>query len=215
MKLPYRKMEKTFHVGTFDITSKDYTGYEGYTLSVSPCPDDWRWIARLSGDDYKLTKDGGLFVDYYELTDDQKEAIYAWGVTNGYVYEDTAYKYTFYDSERDENVFMLFQTYEKAFYESGEDDEAISGETVYMSNDKMNTFMNHEVSMTNVFAFLLIMYVDLNTTFDGVYWDDNLDRYSYSAPRGGIVPRAMSSWTIELAEEGEWEETEWEDEDDE
>lgn len=50
----------------------------------------------------------------------------------------------------------------------------------------------------NVDNYTLVIVVSciLETNYDGVYWHDDLDIYSYSAPRGVIVLSKLDSWSM-------------------
>ena len=198
---PSDKIGTLYHVGTMDITKKRRDSYEGDGLSVSICPETWIHITegRTNGDTFSLSKQNPQLLDYYSLTDDQKSAVTEWGKEQGYVQDATLYKAFFYD-ENGEECFMLFSTYEEALEET-EDEEFVKECQSIVATNKLQAITYTEIELLCTFDILLERFAEDVLQLDGIYWDEELDVSSYSAPRGVIFNSKLSTFDISLCNE--------------
>jgi hypothetical protein len=203
IKLPVKKINKVYHVGTMELEKKAEFSLEGSGLSVSVNPEEWRTIARLgSVPTYVLRKNDGVFVNFKKLGKSVKDEIIQWGVSNGYVETKTTYMYYYFDEELGEEVYMEFPTYEEALEEADEDETQIK---INRSGIIPTVRLHRETQQSRIepiqcFELLLTVYVEGNTDYDGVWWDEQLDILNYSAPRGVLFNTRLDKWTVERVE---------------
>jgi hypothetical protein len=204
MDLPTRRCDEVFHIGTLDAADKGSvfsSSYEGHGLSVSECPEEWERIAELGGLPWwELSRPGGRFADAHMLDEEQRACVEAWGIGQGLVERVLAYKVSWYDSDREDSVYMLFIDETEARDELGEaedeerQDRKLEKVEVLQGTTLLDSDMGFSTGL-DCFDFLLITYVEKETELDGVWWDDILDG-DLSAPRGVIFPERVSAWQI-------------------
>lgn len=172
-----------YHVGTMDISKKSNFSQEGNGLSVSNCPDAWRQITEgfSHGDCFKLSKPYMKLLDYYSLTDEEKTTIQKWAVQQGYVSPGVVYKAVFGDE-----IYSLYDQYEKALEEVGDDPESVVPIESILPTQKLLDYSLVKVELLDLPSIIAELYAEQVLDYDGVYWDEVLDVYSYSAPRGVI-----------------------------
>ena len=56
--------------------------------------------------------------------------------------------------------------------------------------------MQSKISTTQTFDLLLTVYVENETDYDGIWWNDELDVSKYSAPRGVIFNSKLKEWSV-------------------
>jgi hypothetical protein len=196
--LPTRILKKVYHVGEMDKSKKADLSYEGSGLSVSLHPKEWSKIARLGGEVHTLTKDNGTFVDFHKLKENQKQGIIEWGFQNELVTESDVYRYTFYDDD-DEECYMDFDSFEQAMYEADDDEESITViEGGIKATEKLIRLSEQKsIGLSETFSHLATVYIEKETDYDGVWWNDVLDVHNYSAPRGVIFIHKIKLWNIQ------------------
>lgn len=193
--VPVIHLEGLTHVGKLDPTSKGTNSYEGQGLSVSLHPEEWQQIARLGGTVWSIgPAHPARFLDYHELTEPQREEVAEYGTNAGYVTRETVYRVTYWDGEWEEERYFTQKTREDAEYEAEDLDATITEVPALIATD---TFPDSTVNAgdTDIDQILATVWVnEVATEFDGVWWEDNLDVDTLSAPRGVIVPRAIPAW---------------------
>jgi hypothetical protein len=205
--LPLRRLNRVFHVGTLDPTHKGVRGasQEGNGLSISLHPEEWTQIAKLGGGDtFKLSRKPGLFLDFHKLSKARREQLTQWGLTQGWCEMQPRWKLVWVDSETEEPVHMLLDTEVSARSEQEfrqEEDESASVEPVQVPVLTPTALerLGFKVDALSTLDMLATFYVEDCTEFDGVWWNDMLDPYALSAPRGVIVRSRLPQWTIERA----------------
>lgn len=194
-----------YHVGTADIKNKSKNSYEGNGLSVSICPSAWCKIAKIgSSDVWALKKSNMRLLDYYSLKDDVLDKITNWGIENEYLEEVyVRYVYEYFDEELDRTVAVLCYDFKSALEETCEETQYESYEDyllnveaehrdiypykTYKATEKLRAKSLIDIpegDMSKEQNFLI--YIEENTDYDGVYWDDKFDILGLSAPRGVI-----------------------------
>lgn len=192
--LPLKTIKNVFHVGTMDIGKKSEYSFEGSGLSVSNNPDEWRKIAKLGGDLYSLSKLNGVFVDVHEISNNQITNIISWGIKNGYVLQEKTYKVRILDEEGEEG-YMEFPTYGEAKKETYDDEDVIINTEGIKPTDKLKKETRQaRIAPNQSLELLLTIYIEKNTDYDGIWWEDTLDVSRYSAPRGVIFNSKISEW---------------------
>lgn len=194
--LPLKKLKCVYHVGTLDISKKRQYSLEGAGLSVSLHPHEWMRITKnMSGDIWQLKNSEGLFVDAYKIKKDTRNSIIQWGVDNGYIKYITTYRV--YRS----GGYMEFDTFEKAKEEAQDDFPIRKNNKGIIHTDKLVHITKQiNIDPVDVYDLLLTVYVESETSYDGVWWNDYLDVYNYSAPRGVIFNSRMNKWKVGLFE---------------
>jgi hypothetical protein len=193
--VPSVSFKKLFHVGTLDRGLKKSESYEGQGFSVSLNPDEWRKIARLSGEVFSLEKSGNQFADYHELSAAQREAVLAWGKEKGYIEPVTSYDVSWFDDEWDQDMTMTFGKLDAA--KTTADNYGV--DVVPRNNFSATSRFPDSTVKTgslNVEDILFTAWVTEETSFDGVWWEDDLDESRLSAPRGVIVNRDLNGWLL-------------------
>lgn len=201
MKL--KTFETLYHVGTMNTAHKGKGSYEGSGLSVSLHPEEWRRIARLGGAPiHKLTKENNQFLDYYESMKEQgfEQKVIEWGVENGYIESATVYCVENYDEEFDRVVMGSYMDQKAAEdeYEAYEECDLTKmyARDWYVTLPKLDKrILAYGKSVLNI-SLLMTVYVEDQTDLDGIWWEEELDVFSYSAPRGVIVPSKISEWKM-------------------
>jgi len=201
LPFPLRSICALWHVGTLNLADKSRGSHEGAGLSVSLHPDAWRVIARgrVRGDDWTLSKPDGQFLDYHELSDTHLEQITHWGVANGYVEHRTLYQATWFDDELDSELMSLHLTCEEAEDECSDPDSVQELPARLVPTAKLKTRVNGDAPLVLVPDLLATVFAEDVLNVDGVWWEDRLDVYAYSAPRGVISATKLPSWQISLA----------------
>jgi len=203
-QFPVVGLDVVYHVGDLDPGSKGSESLEGAGLSVSLHPEEWSLIAKLPGDVWTLTNPTGSFLDALSLNEAQKDEVLQWGFREGYLEPASAWRYSYYDDERGEEVYMSFLSEAEAQAELQDREEGRVEEvrdsfvgTERLSSEGMNSHVEREEDIA--FDVLLTLYVEQATDLDGVWWDETLDVGNLSAPRGVIVPSRIGRWEKEAA----------------
>jgi hypothetical protein len=203
--LPLIHLDQVFHVGDLNPLSKRQNSYEGSGLSVSLHPDEWREIARgfVAGQTWALHKAGGVFVDAHALTDDQRAEILAWAERESLAIPAQVWQVTLYDDEADQITFQTFSTEEEARAENVDaDPSAITASPEYVSAPALDALAcqtRQAVGSDHVFDLVLPVWIERCTSADGAWWEDDLDVFRLSAPRGVISALKLAQWRIEPA----------------
>ena len=197
-QIPTKRINKVYHVGDINITNKSTSSYEGSGLSVSLHPEEWQRIARMSSDEvHVLTKQNGTFADAHKITPEQKNEIIVWGVENEYVIQGETYRVYFMDDNGDE-AYMEFPTREEADYEAdGENEVRVNSGGIKPTDKLKQETKQSRIEPSQTFDLLLTIFLENNTNYDGVWWDDMLDVSSLSAPRGVIFNKKINDWLID------------------
>ena len=88
-----------------------------------------------------------------------------------------------------------FLTKEDAIAES-EDEKTIQTLNGYIMTDKMRERTLSYDALINPDQLLAVIYVEDVLDLDGVWWQDKLDVFKYSAPRGVINRHKLKDWTF-------------------
>jgi hypothetical protein len=196
--LPIRKINKLFHVGNMNINDKSNFSLEGSGLSVSVNPKEWRKIAQLGDKDlYILTNPNGVFVDGNKLNKQQKNNVIGWGVENGYIIQEETYRVYYYDDELEQKVYMEFSTYKEAERQAADVNDIKIYKAGIKPTEKLKIeTKQNKIDISQAFDLLLTLYVENETNYDGIWWNDKLDVSKYSAPRGVIFNSKLNNWLI-------------------
>lgn len=190
MFIPTVSKSGLFHVGSLNLEDKKVTSFEGEGLSVSPCPDSWRIIARIIGDTWKV-EESLVFLDAHALKRKQKTEIIEWAQGQGFIVQSTLYKVEWFDDEMDQTMHTLFKNHDEALEEAEDMEVDIIPVDDYLSTE---SFPDETVraGMTSIefMDILLSVYVkNEHPEVYGVWWNDKHDVNRYSAPRG-VIHRA-------------------------
>lgn len=201
MNYPIVQIEKIYHVGTLNINDKKTNSYEGSGLSVSNCPSSWRRINPFSqGKTFLLEKANGMFLNRHSLTEEHIETIYQWGIENHFVEKQVLYQVEIFYDDLQQSYYSNYETYQEALIEADDDSEAIIKINGYVSTHKLEETTMNSKSLDPL-DLLLTIYTDVVLKLDGIWWNDVLDIYSLSAPRGVIFKTRLAEWnTVEIDE---------------
>lgn len=224
MKFPLRKQNVWYHVGNMEKRMKN-PSYEGAGLSVSDVPDSWRRIAQLSGDTFRLEKEGGRFLNMVYLSIPLRKEILEWAVSKEYLVTECTWVYHFYDEELDGFYEQEFSTEEEAHEEVSWDDLDEEEQTLLMKRKKERDNPEEEFAGTlykvrryqataellqmeewtgtcpsqQAEDFAIMHYADEVLKLDGVYWEEEHDVLRLSAPRAVIFQSQLDNWKYEKA----------------
>ena len=212
--LPVLHKERVWHVGTPRKARRRVTSsQEGTLLSVSEHPRAWTKIARLGGASTAMLvrKDGkdGVFVDRLALTAQAERKILAGSglVTKIKVYvlrEETS------DESGDDVVYeRVFASREEAEAEADPDAledgyarifERAGWAATPELRRRWEAVFSGSLDTSFAGEFALMEAIEALGIYDGMWWDEVLDPWALSAPRGGIFQSRLSEWKI--VEEG-------------
>jgi hypothetical protein len=203
--LPVRYESKVWHIGTLDPRDKHCRGlsYEGTGLSVSVHPDEWEMIAKLGGLPwFELTRREGRFLDFHELSGEARLYIMRWGLANGWATVAQQYQVSAIDEELGERRSSLFASESEAREEYREllEDPACEARfaevNVIVGLPSMERRLGASLSHGgDALEYLITFWIEDNTPFDGVWWEDALQPEYLSAPRGVIFTKTLPMWT--------------------
>lgn len=195
--MPCRGFDQLWHLGSLRKADKGHGSYEGAGLSVCRHPDAWRAIAKLGGQPlWKLTRPGNRFLLAHKLTRPMRSQIEAWGLTEDLVRPEQYFRAHFYDEETERWSYFICASRAEAkreleIYERGR----ISETTGLAASPRLRRRTRNEGDPVGLYDLLLTVYADDVLKLDGVWWQDRLDVWALSAPRGVIFPRRLRSWT--------------------
>lgn len=201
---PVIRHREVFHVGTFNPSDKSDQGdsFEGDGLSVSLHPQEWISIARLGGrPTWKLScsDDLGNFLDAHALSTLQISELCLWGQKEGFVSSEVRWKASWVDCEdSSENgssrVWSLHSTKEAALIEVEDlDGHQVECVEFFCGTSKMSGRCGFNPDDMNSLDILKTFFAEEHG-LDGVWWQDTLDPFSLSAPRGVINKSRLASW---------------------
>lgn len=203
-RLPALQFDSVFHVGSFNPADKRGHSWEGNGLSVSLHPDEWIEIAELGGQPtWELTAPqagaGELarrgFLDMHALEPAQRDAIEAWATAGGYLDRQPRFKVIWMDPEANEQRYMLVGTMDEAEQECDEDNEGrIEPVVAACATDLLVERCGFRPPDDNAFDIAATFFAE-DHGLDGCWWEDRLDVYALSAPRGVINTRRLVEWT--------------------
>lgn len=197
IKFPIINVKNVYHIGTMNHQDKTKNSLEGAGLSISNEPEAWCKIARLGGHDtFELIKSNNQFLNIHELSDAQRTVILNYGVENGLISPAKLFEVSYFDDEMDDTVFSIYESYQEAQIEAEELDiepVAIDG---HIATETLKHLVNGDAHPLLVFDLLCTIYAVDVLNIDGVWWNDILDVFCYSAPRGVISTTKLPSWQI-------------------
>ncbi len=180
------------HTGTLNKNHKTKFSYEGDGLSVSIHPEAWVEIANLSGSDFILKKESGVFAEYYNF---DRETLIQWGLQDQLIEPCTLYKIEFND-DSDVIRYTLHDDYNEALEEAGGDIDLVEEVDGHRPTEKMTSLIAVKTCHSTFEKHLFGLYVQNNhPEIDGVWFDDNLDVSALSAPCGMIFSHKLDLWS--------------------
>lgn len=203
MELPVIRIAEVFHVGTLEGTPAPRSSLEGSALSVSCHPEEWRQIAQLgAAPTWRLTRPDGRFVDACAVGDNQRRQIEDWAVEWGLATVAHLWEVTYWDDEFEEERAIWSASLAEAEEEADWYGGTITGPARQIEGTarlaRRHNWPGEKVDAASAFDLALLTYAEDETGFDGVWWTETLDPDRLSAPRGGIVTRALPRWAREL-----------------
>lgn len=196
----FRSFKKLWHVGDMNPQSKRPGSYEGSGLSVSVNPEEWQYIAGIGGDLWELTKQGNRFLNFHRISKAQRKQITEWGIKQGYVEPITMWRAEWYDDEMEDTRYSDFLTEQEAQEELESYGEGKVYEVPESLNPTPKLLSRAQAgggdNTMMAWDYLVIIYAEDMLQCDGVWWDDKLDQYALSAPRGVIFKDKLPSWKM-------------------
>lgn len=214
MPAPIKKFKRLYHVGMLAEQPAPHSrdSHEGPCLSVSRVPEAWRTIARLGADPlWMLDKPDGKFLHMHKLSKKLKAEIIQWGYATGYATEGLGWITELNEgSEDNEDVddedisFSTAESEAEAIRTCGTADEVHARYTRAMPfpTEKLTAYAEQKLDLCMVFDMLALAYAEQVLDLDGLFWNERLDIYSYSAPRAGILRSKLNTWTIKPTPKG-------------
>jgi hypothetical protein len=198
--LPVRAYQEVDHVGSLNAKYRRSSSYEGDGLSVSVHPEEWTRIARLGGSPTHTIErlDGQplQFLDYHQLTPEQRDLIIQWGLTTKLITPETVYLVPLRDEEGELDGYHAFDNREDAEEEAWGIlcNEPIETKDGYLPTKKFRQ-RGQQVSIASVEHGLAIRLIESNDQLDGVWFNDILDGL-WSAPRGVLTQPHPNTYHI-------------------
>jgi hypothetical protein len=196
---PVIVLDELTHVGALDPALKGTWSLEGRGLSVSQHPEDWASIARLPGETWHFPHGPQPFLNFHELTPEQRQAITDFGLDAGYIVEAPAWEVTAWDEEWEQERIMLLLDEDEALDESEEQGGEVQAITTMVATE---LFPDQTVKegQAHVDQILAAIWVDEKAPgFHGVWWADDYDPDRLSAPRGVISGSKIAEWIARAA----------------
>lgn len=186
------------HLNQMPSSEKRYS-LEGRGISVSHDPSAWRKIARLQGDEFKVSLDQGVFIDMLRATDISLPdfhpclaAAQEWAIAAGLAERGTTYRVWGTDEEGSE-IYSDYTSLDEA--EQEVDDlqliETLSGLLPTPALAERMNLSAAPVILTQ--EFCLLAFAEDQLKLDGAWWDECLDAPALSAPRGVIFLSTITS----------------------
>lgn len=188
-KIPVIIPSQLFHVGALNRGLKKDHSLEGEGLSVSTCPNEWRDIARLNGDTWKINNSNNLvLLDAHSLTSDDKSEMKQWAMSQGFIQKATQYQVEWFDDEMDDDLTALYSDKGDAQEESENMGVEYTEVETYISTDKFpDSTVSQGMGEIEIEDILVTIYANHHyPELHGVWWNDNMDPIRLSAPRGVI-----------------------------
>lgn len=199
MEFPTLAIRRVAHIGMLERADKQRSSFswEGHGLSVSVHPEEWEMIARLGGRPWWLLENSnGRFLDFWALTDAQREEISRWGVSGGYAEQRIMWAAGYYDDELESRMVSYHVTRELADEEASEQGD-VEEVLVLHPTERLSARLGMR-SPSDCLDHLTVCFVeDECPTLDGVWWTDTYRPYALSAPRGVILPARLDDWAVE------------------
>ena len=192
--LPVILQPEVFHIGkrpgTKGSTKRGRASFEGNALSVSTHPDAWRRIASpLPGALWRL-EGPGRFIDYHALSEKGLAKILR--SRPDLVTPRKAWFVFTYGEDDEEGLIGPYSTRKEAMEEAYDEEDLRQG-IEWKPTSKLRSLSPGKDGET---AALLVIAAEHD--LDGVWWDDDLEIYAGSAPRGGLLRSRLKKWDIEV-----------------
>lgn len=220
--LPYISHAIVHHVGHMDRAAKGTThnshSLEGQHLSVSRHPEAWCHIAKLGGaPTWSIAPEGDAgamrFVDVLSMNTEQWSEVTLWGQTQGLALPAWIHRFFYWDDELDCEVYQSAEEADvgalasaRAEHESRlvEEWEGVRTEVIigWRATDDLVKRVGFNVPAEDVPDMVLgcfaqdVLWSSNNTV--GLWWNEKLDPFAYSAPRGCIHQSALDSGQLQI-----------------
>lgn len=176
---------------------------EGRGLSVSLHPISWMRI-HVPGSEGFILEGDGRFLDALSLTEEEREAVWNFGVRSGMLARVTAYSVAYYDEELGETVEFMMPTRGKAEAKAEDlPDARIVEVDTTEATSLLADLSGHAPERRGIdrippdFQFDLVLLQWCATKrpdLDGIWWREAHDPDRHSAPRGVILPTRLPLW---------------------
>lgn len=192
--LPEVSFEQLYHVGTLVQDQKKAYSYEGQGMSVSRHPHAWRGLAQLSGDIWEFDVPGNRFLDYHELSPEQRDELTRIALDKGYVRPETMWTVSYWDDEMEDTMQFFYSTQEEAEEEADGMGAEVEETSTYVATSSFPDATVTEGSVNFEQVLAAIWIAENAPELDGVWWEDNFDTLRYSAPRGVLSMHKIQEW---------------------
>ena len=211
---PVIYLDSVYHVGTLDPSHKGKThnacSHEGTGLSVSLHPEAWMRIAKLGGNPtWELQAATELpFVDVLRFKKSHWTTVHDWSVEKGlldrydatvvsYFDDDLGYEASLYFEPRDPTDKSEIDWYMEED-EAGGKKANLKTEPAFSATAFLNAAVGFRVGKGQASELAMTLFCEevladrLSTT--GIWWNEDLNPLSYSAPRGVIHVKKLENW---------------------
>lgn len=202
------KVECLYHIGSMNLGDKNRHFSDGNGLSVSTCPNVWATINSFSSNEvYKLYKKNVQLLDYYSLTENDFKLSISWGVSEGYLKESYIYLLNdenenivfcdnFEEAQKKAKFYRIYKTYDEYLKYGNAESSYIEQTFGYIPTEKLKKISMVDVDLYNVININLFIFLEKNTSIDGVYWNDDINIKDNIAPRGVIFNSKIDTFKI-------------------
>lgn len=195
--LPKRTFRALSHIGNLTDPHQVNGDKEGPLLSVSKHPEAWRQIAKLGGRPlWKITAAGGLLlIDLHKIKENHWAPIETWAKAEGLIQKSQWFKVEWFDSEREEILYSIFETEAEANSEAEETPPTPI--PVLIPEASLSAFWYQRATWAPktpwhtreaLLALIIEILYDKDDQADGIWWEETLNPTHLSAPRGGLSP---------------------------
>jgi hypothetical protein len=177
--------------------------YEGAGLSVSTCPDAWEEIARLGGLPWwnLSANPPPTFLDWHALRRSSEHVSFmalvrSWAIGEGLAQPSLAYRLSHFDEESGMACSFTFWSARQAQEELKSMDDpsarvSVMDDALKLTSVGLQKSLRQTASADEGEELCTLLYLDHLKVLDGVYWDEDLDPSSLSAPRAVVLPSRL------------------------
>lgn len=196
MKIPTISAKNLWHWGDLQIENRYERGIslEGNLFSMSACPMAWQQIARLGGSQLHIRESESVLLDMHSILFDEdpsskaaRKTIESWGVRTGLLHEREIFTVTEYDDELERDRHSEYLSWEEAEHEAFDPDQ-ISSSLRLIGTAALIAIHNLNPKEIAGVEYAVIEWTKAHASnlVQGVYWNETLDPFGYSAPRAGM-----------------------------
>jgi hypothetical protein len=202
VSLPVLKKRSVWHVGNLAAPRRKVSSsLEGSGLSVSEHPEEWTQIAKLGGQvTYELNRrDGqpGVFVNMLRLGQ-QRAVLEQAAADEGLLKHARRWRFVWWDDEDEATRYSLHASRVEASREAEFMDGRVEPVEMFVGTTRLGevwrSYFTSRLDDTMASDFATLLLLERSGLYDGAWWNEILDPFGLSAPRGVIFQTRLPEW---------------------